>query len=150
VAAVTDASRIALLLNVAATGMMIGVIWFVQIVHYPLFGQVGRDGFAEYEAAHSHRTTLVVVPPMLVELATGAWLAFRTPEGMPRWVFTAGLALIAVVWLSTFLLQVPRHTQLGRGFDEGAHRALVATNWIRTVAWTARGILLLWALGAVL
>lgn len=145
-----DPGRMALLLNIAATGMMIGVIWFVQVVHYPLFGHVGRDGFAAYEAEHSRRTTIVVVPPMLVELGTGIWLIVRPPAGMPGWVFTAGFALIAVVWLSTFLLQVPRHTLLGRGFDDRAHRVLVATNWIRTIAWTARGILLLWALGGVL
>ncbi len=144
------ADRLALLLNFAATGMMIGIIFFVQIVHYPLFARVGREGFARYEAEHSRRTTIVVVVPMLVELATGAWLLFRTPAGMPSWVFSVGFALITVVWLSTFLLQVPRHTLLGRGWNEGAHRALVATNWIRTVAWAARGSLLLWALGGVL
>jgi hypothetical protein len=147
---VTDLGRLALLLNIAATGMMIGVIWFVQIVHYPLFGHVGRDGFAAYEAEHSRRTSIVVMPPMLVELATGAWLALRPPAGMPGWVFAAGFALIVIVWLSTFLLQVPRHTLPGRGFDDRAHRALVATNWIRTAAWTGRGILLLWALGGVI
>jgi hypothetical protein len=147
---VSGADRLALLLHFAATGIMVGVIWFVQVVHYPLFAQVGRDGFAEYEAEHSRRTTLVVVTPMLVELATGAWLVFRTPAGMRRAVFVAGFALIVILWLSTFLLQVPRHAVLGRGWDERAHRALVATNWIRFVAWTARGMLLLWALGGVL
>ena len=140
----------ALLLNVAATGMMIGVIWFVQVVHYPLLARVGRPGYAAYAAAHASRTTLVVAPPMLVEAATGAWLALHPPAGAPAWVFRAGLALIAVVWLSTFLLQVPRHRVLDRGFDEAAHRALVAGNWIRTVAWTARGLLLLHALAHLL
>jgi hypothetical protein len=143
-------TRWALLLNVAATGMMIGVIWFVQVVHYPLFAAVGRDGFAAYEDAHSRRTTLVVAPPMLVELATGAWLVFDPPASPPAWLFRIGFALIAILWLSTFLLQVPRHTLLGRGFDPRVHAALVATNWVRTVAWTARGILLLTALFHVL
>ncbi|MBD0320224.1 MAG: hypothetical protein ICV87_07820 [Gemmatimonadetes bacterium] len=135
------------LLHVAATGMMIGVIWFVQIVHYPLFAMVGRDGFAAYEATHSRRTTFVVVMPMLVELATGAYLALRPPPAVSPVAMWAGLALIGVIWLSTWLLQVPGHRALEAGFDPAAHRALVATNWIRTVAWTARGILLLAILG---
>jgi hypothetical protein len=62
-------------LHAAATGMMIGIIWFVQVVHYPLMALVGRDGYPAYQAAHSRRTTFVVMPPMLVESATGIWQA---------------------------------------------------------------------------
>jgi hypothetical protein len=36
---------------------------------------------------------------------------------------------------------VPRHDELRRGFERRAHRGLVAGNWLRTVAWTARGAL---------
>ena len=136
-------NRWILLLHVASTGMMIGVIWFVQIVHYPMFSMVGREGFAAYEAEHSRRTTWVVAPPMLVELATGAYLALCPPLGVPRVALWGGLALIGVIWASTALLQVPKHRALEAGFEPGAHRVLVATNWIRTAAWTARGVLLL-------
>jgi hypothetical protein len=55
-----------------------------------------------------------------------------------------GLALVAAIWLSTALLQVPRHTTLGSGFDGSAWSGLVRTNWIRTVAWSSRGIVVLW------
>ncbi|HEX2078946.1 MAG TPA: hypothetical protein VHG08_14585 [Longimicrobium sp.] len=130
-----------LVLHLAATGMMIGVIWFVQVVHSSLMGLVGRDGYPAYQAAHQRRTTLVVVPPMLLELATGVWLALRPSPLLPA--SAAGLALLAVAWLSTFLLQVPRHRRLERGFDPDAHRRLVRGNWLRTAAWTLRGILLL-------
>jgi hypothetical protein len=30
---------------------------------------------------------------------------------------------------------------LEQGFEAGAHGRLVATNWVRTGAWTARGVL---------
>ena len=48
---------------------MVGIIWLVQIVHYPLFSRVGAAGFAIYSGAHSRLTGLVVGPPMLVEAA---------------------------------------------------------------------------------
>jgi hypothetical protein len=129
--------------HLAATWTMVGIIWFVQVVHYPLMARVGRDGYPAYHAAHSRRTTWVVVPPMLLELGTAAWLALRPTPYFPPSAAWAGLALLAVVWLSTFLLQVPRHGTLEHGFDAGAHRRLVRTNWIRTVGWTLRGILVL-------
>ena len=60
-------AELILLLQAAATLPMVGLIWFVQIVHYPLFGEVGHDRFADYERNHQNRTTLVVAPLMLVE-----------------------------------------------------------------------------------
>lgn len=131
-----------LLIHAAATLFMTGLIWFVQIVHYPLFAEVGVAGFARYEQLHSARTTWVVAPVMLVELAAAAallWLA----DSQTRPLAQAGAALVAVIWLSTFFLQVPRHAQLKAGFDASAHAALVSTNWIRTVAWSARAVLAL-------
>jgi hypothetical protein len=132
-----------LLLHAAATLFMTGLVWFVQAVHYPLFARVGEAGFAAYAAAHGARTTWVVGPAMLLEAATAAALVARPPEGVrPSWAL-AGLALLAVVWLSTFLLQAPEHARLARGFDATAHARLVARNWIRTAAWTARSALAL-------
>jgi len=130
-----------LLLHAAATWYMVGLIWFVQVVHYPLFGGVGAEGFSAYSARHQRRTTWVVLPPMVVELVLAAWLVFARPGGVPGWAAWAGLALAVVIWLSTFAVQVPRHRDLSDGYDAAAHTALVATNWLRTAAWSARGVL---------
>lgn len=42
-----------LITHAAATLWMTGLIWFVQVVHYPLFALVGSTGFAAYESAHA-------------------------------------------------------------------------------------------------
>lgn len=123
---------------------MAGVIWFVQVVHYPLMARVGRDRFTAYSEAHSRLTSYVVGPPMLVEAATAGWLLVARPASVPLWSVVLGAVLVAGIWLSTALLQVPRHTAFGRGFDRREHRALVATNWLRTAAWTIRALLVLW------
>ena len=139
----TLAGELALFVHAFATLWMVGLVWFVQVVHYPLFAQVGTQAFADYEAAHCRRTNWVVGPPMLAEAATALWLVVAAPAGVPSILTSTGIVLLGLVWLSTALLQVPRHSQLAAGFDAGAHRALVATNWIRTVAWTARGAIAL-------
>ena len=142
--------EVVLLVHVAATIFMVGVIWFVQIVHYPLFDRVGRRGFAEYSTAHSRLTGFVVGPPMLAEAATAIALVVRTPQGVPFALPVLGLVLLAVVWLSTAFLQSPRHGVLGSGFAADSYRSLVRTNWIRTVCWTGRGILVLWMAARVI
>ena len=138
------------LAHVGATLIMVGLIWFVQVVHYPLFGSVGRKGFAGYSQAHSRLTGFVVGPPMLVEAGTAVALVLRPPEGVPFSLPLLGLVLLAVVWLSTAFLQSPQHTVLGRGFDAASHRFLVLSNWVRTICWTARGLLVLLMTAALL
>ena len=139
-----------LLAHITATLLMVGMIWFVQIVHYPLFSRVGSEGFSVYFEVHSRLTTYVVGPPMLVEAATALLLVFRRPEDIPLTAAIIGFGLVAIIWLSTALLQVPRHTALGSGFDHAAWNALVLSNWVRTVAWSARGGLVLWMASRVL
>jgi hypothetical protein len=139
-----------LLLHLATTGVMIGIIWFVQVVHYPMFARAGADGFVGYAADHARRTGWVVGPPMLLEALTGLLLLRWRPAVVPAEAVWLGLVLLAGVWASTLLLQVPCHGRLARGWDVAAHRRLVLTNWIRTVLWTVRGILVLWMLSRVL
>jgi hypothetical protein len=122
-----------------ATFAMTGLIWFVQIVHYPMLARLPHENFPALEREHCDRTGFVVAPPMLVEAFTLCWLIFRGFNS-PLFLFTA--ALLGVVWISTFALQVPTHRTLLAGWSESAHRRLVLTNWIRTTAWTIRsGIL---------
>jgi hypothetical protein len=119
------------------TLFMTGLIWFVQVVHYPLFNRVGKADFTAYEQQNTRRTGWVVGGPMLLELGLAAALAW-SPGGTAAW---CGLGLLGIIWLSTAVGQVPVHRQLLRGFDEAAHRRLVRGNWVRTIAWSLRGVL---------
>ncbi|MEI7782497.1 MAG: hypothetical protein WCJ18_11305 [Planctomycetota bacterium] len=129
------------ILNLAATAVMTGVIWYVQLVHYPLMAGWPHDDFGRWEALHRERTGLIVVPVMLVEGATAALLLARRPAGLPAGLPWLAAALLLGVWASTFLLQVPCHQRLAAGWDEGVHARLVETNWLRTGLWTARFLL---------
>jgi uncharacterized membrane protein len=137
-------STLVLLANLAATLFMTGVIWFVQIVHYPLFSAVGTVEFARYELSHTRLVTWVVAPPMLLELGTALLLLAAPPRGVSVPALWAGVALVLVLWASTVLLQIPQHNALVSGFAADAHRRLVIGNWLRTFAWSARSALLLW------
>ncbi|MFT4542833.1 MAG: hypothetical protein ACI835_005302 [Planctomycetota bacterium] len=136
--------QLLLLIHAAATLFMTGLIWFVQVVHYPLFAGVSHDRFAQYERDHTKRAGWVVGPPMLTELGTAATLIYWRPNAIPAWAVWLGLALLGIIWLSTLLQQVPEHRRLLSGFDADSHRRLVRTNWIRTFAWTTRAGLSVW------
>jgi hypothetical protein len=125
----------------AATWLMTGVVWYVQLVHYPSFRAVERERFVEFHRHHTAATTLIVGPAMVVEAACAVYRAWAG-GGWRGW---AGLALVAILWAGTFFVMVPLHNRLGRGFDETAAARLIRWNWLRTAAWTLRGLLLLTA-----
>lgn len=145
------ATSLLLLAHAAATLYMTGLIWFVQLVHYPLFDAAAGDGWTTTALRHQRRTTWAVGAPMLVELACAVLLALAALRdeagGGERVLALTGLVLVGVVWTSTALLQVPAHGRLARGWDPAVHRALVRGNWLRTVAWTARAAIALRMLG---
>ncbi|MEM0913623.1 MAG: hypothetical protein AAGK09_03335 [Planctomycetota bacterium] len=138
------------LIQLAATGVMAGLILFVGVVHYPLFSSVGEDAFAAYEARHQRLTTLVVMPTMLAELATAIAALFLRPDWLPSGIAMTGLVMLVLIWASTFFVQVPLHTRLSRGFAASHHRALVVSNIARMILWPARFVLLLYPLAAEL
>ncbi len=136
--------RAALLLQLGTTLPLVGLIWFVQVVAYPLFARVAAADFLAYHASHSRLITYVVAPLMVGELASSVvWLIWPL-DGLPRQVAWVGAALAVTTWIVTMFVSVPQHTILARGFDARAHDLLVVTNWLRTASWTARGAMLLW------
>lgn len=127
-----------LLANAASTWAMVGAIWFVQLVHYPLFAAYTGDGFRASMAEHQRRTFRVVFPLMLTELVTSLALLAVVPGWRP-W---AGAACVGVWGFSTVLVQVPLHQRLERdGFDPALTRQLVRSNRVRTAAWSLHGLL---------
>ena len=134
-----------LIVHVAATWFLVGLIWTVQLVQYPGFRRVGEAELAAYHAHHCSRIAWIVAPAMGLELVTGIGLALDPPADVPTWLVHAGLALIAVIWTATAFVSVPLHSRLSAR-NGAAIGALVATNWIRTLAWTARGVGVLFVL----
>lgn len=139
------------LISLATCLYMTGLIWFVQRVHYPLMAEVKREDYREYQAKHERRTLPVVVLCMTLELASGLALIVWRPDWMALWTALVSAGLVGITWLSTAFLQVPCHGKLAElGFDQRIHARLVSSNWIRTIAWSARSALLLWVIAGVI
>lgn len=133
--------EVVVILNAASALVMTGVIWFVQIVHYPLLAIVPVDNARTVAGEHQSRTAWVVGAPMALEGATSLWLMFDRPAQIPWLMAWAGGACVGVALLCTVLLSVPRHARMAENPDASVGRELVTTNWPRTVAWTAHGVI---------
>lgn len=130
------------LTHVFLTLFMLGVIWFVQFLHYPLLSLIEGESFCLYQRYHFRRMLCVISLPMLVEFVTGWWLLYeKIPVGSVG-LLRINAGFLTLIWISSLCLQVPMHLKLIKSFDVHAHHHLVSTNWIRTVAWTVRSLLL--------
>ena len=133
-----------LLLCLAATFYLVGLIWVIQLLQYPLFAHVGTGTFLAYHAEHSRRIVLALSVPTLTVFGCDAALFWLRPAAVPLWAVALNFGLTLLFWVVTACVQVPLHGKLGGGFEATLARALVRSNWARTCIWTAQGFLLLW------
>jgi hypothetical protein len=124
--------------HLASTLVLIGIIWTVQLVHYPLMALVGEEHFIAYEAAHAPRMAAVVMLPWTLQGISTLGLLLVRPSGVPLVLLLAAAVISAIPVLVTVLASVPAHARLCAGFDARVHHRLVRSNWLRTLAWTAQ------------
>lgn len=141
---ISTTDSIVLVVALASVWAMTGVIWVIQLVHYPIFDTIERGADDElwrrFGDRHRRTISFVVGPFMLAEGITGLWLVADPPGDVGRALPLVALALMAIAYGTTALVSVPLHERLTHRFEADAHRRLVTTNWIRTAAWTARGV----------
>ena len=143
-------AEIAAVAQVVGSVGMFGVIWVMQVVHYPLMRFVSGREFARFETEHQTRISWVVGPLMLIEGVCVLAFLFAPPAGLPWWLPWAGAGVEAIAIGTTVFVSAPLHGRLNAHSDQATLDRLVATNWIRTIAWTGRAAVAIAMLVAVL
>ena len=115
-----------------------GLIWIVQLVHYPAFKYVDSSNFVKFEKFHTQKISLIVIPVMLLELVTAVQLVFM--DSSLFWKLNFVLALS--IWIVTFIYSAPCHVKLSKGKNEKIIDLLIKTNWLRTFLWSFKAMLL--------
>ena len=127
-------------LNVISAFLLTGVIWTIQIVHYPSFHYIDKLSFTNFHNFHERRISIIVMPLMLIELTTSTALYINNMSSI---VFALHLLIVVLIWCSTFFIQVPIHSILSQKKDKKLIEKLVNTNWIRTFLWSMRMLLII-------
>ena len=127
-------------LNVISAFLLTGVIWTIQIVHYPSFHYIDKLSFTNFHNFHERRISIIVMPLMLIELITYIALYIHNMWSI---IFALNLLIVGLIWCSTFFVQVPIHSILSAKKDKNLIEKLVNTNWIRTFLWSIRMLLII-------
>jgi hypothetical protein len=135
---------IAFVVTLGLTLYMTGMIWSMQILEYPLFALVGPKEFPTYHRRHNRGLPVFVILPSVAALVSAVVLIFTRPAHLSQWSPFVVAALDLVVVVVTAGREAPLHAKLDReGYSQPVIRQLVQGNWIRTMLWTANGLLLL-------
>ena len=131
---------------------MVGLIWTIHVVHYPLFAEVGEATYVAFQSAHVDRIGKLLFVPWLTEGATLLallWLTFIAGRRELRTPVMIGAVAMAVVLVISGFWSAPAHGELMDGFDSAVHDRLMTANLIRTLAWSVRGVTAVWILALV-
>ena len=126
--------------ELSVTAAIVGIIWIIQLLHYPSFRFYQPENFQEAMKNHQDRISIVIVPLMLSEISLAAFGAFFRMNAY-TWSL---LGIVGAIWIITFTVQVPLHDKLLKeGFNLERINSLVKSNWSRTILWTIKLSLIL-------
>jgi len=135
-----ESSQLFLLLWAALVFWVLGQIWLVQIVVYPLFADVGEVDYVRYHRFYSRRIPLPVIIPGFASFLLPVALAFYGPA-VPFWMSASNIAAGIAGLLVTVLLEIPRHARLEKsGKNDATIVELIRYNWPRTISMSAQAI----------
>ena len=128
-----------LFLLIIINSILVGVILMTQILSYPLLLKLGISNFYNYYNSYTKRISFIVIPLMIFEVLLSIILNII----LNNFYLFASNILLFVVWGSTFFIQVPIHNKLSTNHSYVLINKLIYTNWIRTIAWICKLIILI-------
>lgn len=117
------------------TFALFGLIWTIQLVHYPAFHYIDLKKFTEFEKMHMVKITYIVGPLMLGEFVVSLTLLFLTAFALKSIIV---FIIVILLWLSTLLFSIPCHKKLANEKNDGEIQKLISTNWARTILWSLK------------
>ncbi len=131
------------IIHLGVTGFMVGLMWTIHVVHYPLFALV-NEPYRPFQEAHMSRITGLLALPWALEVLTAVGLLIAASAGQQRTLAIVGLVLVGIVLAVTALGAAPIHGQLVDEFDPDLHRRLLQVDLARTLVWSGRLIVAGW------
>ena len=134
-----DHSSSMLLIHLLSTALMVGIIWVIQIVHYPSFHYIDKSRYVSFQNFHMNKISYIVIPVMSIEAISGIILLYDDQTVL----FIISLIILLVIWTLTAFYFTRTHHLLAKGYKKEIIRKLVQLNWVRTGLWTLRLVILI-------
>jgi len=117
--------------NLIISAVLLGLILTIHFVHYKSFKFIDIERFIEFHRFHTKNISFLVLPLMTSEAVLSITICYFYFSILSL----ANLLLVALIWITTFLLQVPSHNKLSTGKSMPEIKKLISGNIYRVCLW---------------
>ena len=112
--------------------------WFKKYSNYIEWPYIFIDieKFVEFHKFHTKNISFLVIPLMIIEVVISIIICYFYFSILSL----INLSLVALIWIITFLLQVPSHNKLSTGKSIAEIEKLVSGNVFRVYLWFFKAI----------
>ena len=122
--------------NLIVSSILLGLILVIHFVHYKSFNFIDVEKFVEFHKFHTKNISFLVIPLMIIEVVISIIICYFYFSILSL----INLSLVALIWITTFLLQVPSHNKLSTGKSIAEIEKLVSGNVFRVYLWFFKAI----------
>ena len=122
--------------NLIVSSILLGLILVIHFVHYKSFNFIDIEKFVEFHKFHTKNISFLVIPLMIIEVVISIIICYFYFSILSL----INLSLVALIWIITFLLQVPSHNKLSTGKSIAEIEKLVSGNVFRVYLWLFKAI----------
>ena len=119
-------------IQIVCNSYLVSLVLMTQFITYPTFLNIDKDKFSDYHRKYVNNISFIVAPVMLIELSTLSLIAYFSSE----FLIIKSLFLLLVIWLTTFFIMIPSHNRISKSFNIKEIKSLINYNWIRTILWS--------------
>jgi hypothetical protein len=117
--------------NLITSSALLGLILIIHFVHYKSFKFISDANFIEFHKFHVKNISFIVLPLMIIEATTSILICYFYYS-----LFSlANLLIVFLIWVTTFILQIPSHNKLSSGKSILEINKLINGNIIRVFLW---------------
>ncbi len=119
-------------IHIVCNSYLVSLVFMTQFITYPTFLNIDKDKFSDYHRKYVNNISFIVAPVMFIELLTLILIAYFSKD----FLIIKSLILLLVIWLTTFFIMIPSHNRISKSFNIKEIKSLINYNWIRTILWT--------------
>ena len=122
--------------NLIVSSILLGLILVIHFVHYKSSNFIDIEKFVEFHKFHTKNISFLVITLMIIEVVISIIICYFYFSILSL----INLSLVALIWITTFLLQVPSHNKLSTGKSITEIEKLVSGNVFRVYLWFFKAI----------
>lgn len=132
-----------LLLNLISTLLIAGVLWFIQLVHFPLINEMPAKNMVNNGYYHMQKILGIINLLFIIDFITIVFLLLLVNSDLSATLMLINILIFLFTVILTRITFLPIHQNLSKNPNSFLISKLINLNWIRTLVWSLKVLFML-------